>query len=690
MIKNHKGFLFKDREISWLAFNERVLQEASDPDVPIIERLKFLAIFSSNLDEFFRVRVATIRRLMKLKKKPFGKRNFLPSEIIAEIQNIVLFQQQKFGTIYQQLIGTEFPARDIHFINEKQLTPEQSIHVKAYFNQEVLPYLFPIMLDSVGTFPHLVDRSIYMAIEMKNSREAFSHRYALLEIPSSVVKRFYIVPESADGKTYIILLDDIIRNSLDEMFSIFNYDLFEAYTIKLTRDAELETDNDISENLLEKFEKSLKQRKTGSPVRFIYDTHISRELLHFLISRLNLSKHSLIPGARYHNFKDFMDFPKIGPPDLKYPPMQLTPIRDFEEAKILFDVIKQKDYVLHHPYHSFNYVIRLLREAAIDPHVEAIKITLYRVARHSNVVNALINAVKNGKTVTVFMELRARFDEESNIYWSNQLIEAGAKVYFGKPGFKIHCKMCLIYRRENNKVVHYGHLSTGNYNRNTASLYCDHGLLTSDKRLTKDMIKAFYYISKTIDTPVIYDHLLVAPHYMQSAFIKLINNEIENARKGKPAYMILKMNSLVDEEMIVKLYEASQAGVKIRMIIRGICRLVAGVKNLSENIEVVSIIDRLLEHARVYVFANGGKEKYYLASADWMTRNLQSRVEVAFPIYDEKIQEQIKTILEIQLADNTKARWLNLEQNNSYKRTSGQNVRSQYAIADYVKNLAVQ
>jgi polyphosphate kinase len=690
MIKENQGYLFKDREISWMLFNERVLQEAESSDTPLLERLKFLAIFSSNNDEFFRVRVASLRRgEKKTTKKAVAATQFSTDITLAEIQRIAVIQQDRFNKAYQNIIK-ELALQNIFIINELQLTEEQKIPVKEYFHKDVLPYLFPVLIDDLKQIPHLRDRSIYLAVRLSDTQNQLKPKHALIEIPHDPLKRFYILPRK-DENTYILFLDDVIRSSLKHIFSIFDYNQFEAYTVKLTRDADFVLENEendvFKETLLDKIQKSIKQRSKGVPTRFVYDNAIPKSILDLLSQKLQLKNVNLIPGGRYHNFKDFMEFPKVGNVNDFYPPMPPLSVPVLDKAKTMFDVITQNDFVLHHPYQSFDYLIRMLREAAIDPKVTAIKITLYRVAKHSNVVNALINAVKNGKKVTVLMELQARFDEEHNIFWTNQLQEVGARVHFGKPGQKVHCKLCLITREEEGKTVKYAHLSTGNYNGQTAKLYCDHALFTKDLRYIEDVEMLMESLFQSPRKHK-FNHLLVAPEYLLKQFLELIDKEIANARQGKPAYIIAKMNSLMDDEVAKKLYQASKAGVNIQLIVRGICTIVPGVPGLSENIKVVSIIDRFLEHARVFIFANGGNEKIYLSSADWMTRNLYRRVECAFPIYDENCKQQIRDIINIQLKDNTKARIIDHDFDNKLIRKDGTKpIRAQYEIYDYVKSL---
>lgn len=675
-----------NRELSWLSFNARVLQEAENKNVPLLERLKFLAIFSSNLDEFFRVRVASNHRLYLYQVKTKSKEVKKTEALLKKIQQITVDWQETFNNIYEHQIKAELAAENIYIVNETQLSISQAAAIKQFYRKEVLSNIFPVILDHLRVFPFLRDKSIYLAVKMSHSSGQLRTKYALIEVPSEVINRFYILPKT-DENTYIILLDDVIRISLPEIFSSLDYDTFEAYTIKLTRDAELEIDNDVSESLISRISNSLKARYKGKPVRFIYDENMPEDLLAFIIKKNNFAADSMIPGGRYHNFKDFMDFPSVGPESFKYQPTEPIAIKAFKKVRSLFEAIKEQDLLLHHPYHSFDYVIRLLREAAIDPSVYAIKITLYRVAKHSNVVNALINAVKNGKDVTVVIELQARFDEESNLYWTNRLQEAGATVVLGVPDYKIHAKLCVIFRKENNKTVHYLHMSTGNYNGRTSRLYSDSALLTCDPRLTKDAVKVFSFIKNFPKIQYRFNNLLVTPYYMKMEFLKLIDIEIRNAKKKKEAFIYAKMNSLVDEMMINKLYEASNAGVQIRLIIRGICCLNPGVIGQSENIKVISILDKYLEHARYFFFANDKKLKVFMSSADWMSRNLDRRIETAFPILDKNLQQQLLDIFNIQWSDNTRARIINSEQNNQYVEPGIPLVRAQFDTYSYLKDL---
>ncbi len=656
--------LFINRDISWLSFNARVLQEAEDPNVPLLERFRFLGIYSNNRDEFFRVRVATIRRMSKIGKKAKELLGADPKLLLEKIQKSVITQQAKFDRIYQGLLK-EFERENIFIINEKQLSADEGKYVRDYFHDNVFPFLVPIILDTAPSFPYLKDKSIYLAIKLSRKNKDKKAKYVLIEIPTDVVSRFLVLP-TEDNKKQIILLDDVIRYCLDDVFSIFDYDIIEAHTIKMTRDAELDIDSDISHSWIEKISKGVKQRKKGQPVRLAYDEKIPADLLSFILKKIDLHKEeSLIPGGRYHNFKDFIYFPNVGRPGLRYHIPHSIDHPDLKGKVSLFKVIHEKDILLSYPYQSFHHIIDLLREASIDPKVQSIKITLYRAAKDSGIINTLINAVKNGKQVTAVVELQARFDEEANIQIAGKLQEEGVRVIFGVPGLKVHSKLFLIARKENNKTVNYAHVGTGNFNEQTARVYCDHSLLTSDKKITDEVVKLFNFYQDNFKTGT-YKHLLVAPFNMREKFLHLIQKEIKNAKEGKPAYMILKMNNLVDNEMIRKLYKASDVGVQVKLIIRGTCSIVPGVKGMSENIEVISIVDKFLEHSRIFIFANGGEEKYYLSSGDWMYRNLDGRSEVSVPVYDKDVQQQLRQYLVIQLKDNTKSRIINKTQDNVY------------------------
>lgn len=678
-----KSFPIINRDLSWLSFNERVLQEAEDESVPLIERIRFLGIFSNNLDEFFRIRVAANKRLVEAKIKSIEHEEDSPKEILKKINKKTIQLQQHFEEVYQTLFK-ELEKEHIFFINEKNILDEHVTFINSYFEDVVRPTLVPIMLHKKNPFPKLKGKSIYFAIKLTQPNNSVD--YSIMEIPSLVLPRFITLPD-INEKKYIILLDDIIRYKLDSIFAIFNYKKIEAFTVKVTLDAELDIDQDISQSILDKISKSLKSRKTAQPVRFVYDETIPEDLLAYILSRNKSHKgDSIIPGGRYHNFKDFIDFPNVGGKHLRAEKLHPYKHRDLINKMSVFAEIDKKDILLNYPYQSFNHLIDLLREAAIDPKVTSIKINLYRVAKNSKVINALINAAKNGKSVTVVIELRARFDEEANINWSTKLMDEGIHVIFGFPNLKVHSKLILITRKKGAKTTRYAHVGTGNFHEINAAIYCDTSLLTKDPRITEEVNKVFQLFKNSLERPT-FKHLIVSPFNARRRLNLLIDNEIKNAKLGKPAYMLVKLNNLVDNEMIKKLYQASNAGVKIQLIIRGICSLVPGLKGFSENIEVISIIDRFLEHSRLMIFCNGGDELYYLSSADWMSRNIDRRIEVGCPIYDKSLQKTIKDMLTIQLADNTKARLITKSQDNAYKKLNTKKPkRSQIELYNYYKS----
>lgn len=677
---------FINRELSWLSFNERVLQEAADPNVPIVERLRFLGIFSNNQDEFFRVRVATVKRFIELGKKTKDTPIPKPKKLLEEIQEVVIRQTIRFEAIYAE-ITQELKRHKIFIVDEKHLNRSQGEFVKAYFKEFVRPALVPIMLNQISKFPYLKDKTIYLAIKLSKSENIKLVQYALIEVPTEVVDRFLILPSIGQQK-HIILLEDIIRFCLPEVFAQFDFDNFDAWTVKLTRDAELDIDNDISQSFIDKISKSVKARQKGLPVRFVFDQNIDRALLQFITSRMNLKQlNNLIPGGRYHNFKDFIRFPNVGGKNMVYQPIKTLEHPAFAQAKSMFEVLRKQDVMLHFPYQKFSHFIDLLREAAIDPNVKSISMTLYRLAKNSMVVNALVNAAKNGKKVTAVVELQARFDEEANIRWARQLQDEGVHVIYGVTGLKVHCKLCLIERLEKGKIRRYTNITTGNYNEVTSNIYADDSLLTANQKIGQEVADVFDFFLKNykqLNTK----HLVVSPHQTRKHFSKLIDNEIENAKSGKPASIFIKLNSISSEDMARKLYEASRAGVKVRCIVRGLCVLVPGVEGQSENIEIISIVDKFLEHSRVLIFENGGKPLYFISSSDWMTRNLDNRVEVSCPIYDENVQNELREILEIQWSDNVKARIIDAAQRNQHRPAPAKGkVRAQEKIYDYLKSI---
>ena len=676
----------RNKELSWLAFNGRVLQEASDASVPLLERLSFLGIFSSNLDEFFRVRVAHLRRIEQLGA---GARRLMdddPAAVLKEIHEIVLKQQALFESSYRSILR-ELEEHGISIIQENDLNPAQEAYIREFYQQRLRPTLIPLMVNHLTEFPQLKDQAIYLAISLYSSRSRRSE-YALIEIPTDVLSRFVILPKAGD-REYVILLDDVIRYCLKDIFSIFPFDHFEAFTIKLTRDAQLDLDDDLYGSYIEKISKGLKQRKSGAPVRFIYDNRIPRRLLKLLQGKMGLDAESgpFIPGGRYHNFKDFMGFPRIGPKKLSEPPLPPLHHKDIDAAPTFFKAVRRRDVLVHYPYQTFDYLIEFLRQAAIDPKVRSIKMTLYRVARNSKIVNALINASRNGKRVTVVMELQARFDEADNVYWSERLQEEGVRVINGVPGLKVHAKLILITRVSHRKTVLYANIGTGNFNETTARVYTDDSLFTADERITAEVSRVFSFLESNYRRTT-FKHLLVSPYDTRRRLTKLIDAEIKNARRGRPAHIILKVNNLEDAGLIRKLYEADAAGVEVRLMVRGMFSLVPGVKNFSEGIEATAILDRFLEHSRVMAFGNGGDERLFIASGDWMERNVDHRVEVACPIYDPALKKQLRDVLDIVWNDNVKARVLDKDLRNRYRAVAGgERTRAQAAIYTYLNEL---
>lgn len=670
------------KEISWLSFNERVLQEAENKDVPLIERFKFLGIYSNNLDEYFRVRVATLKRLSQFGGKSKNILGYSPGATLKKIQEIVVTQNTKFEKIYSDLIK-ELDKHKIHIINEKQLNTEQLEFLKNYFHKKVRTRLMPFLIEKDSDLPNLTDDAIYLAIILQK-KETLKKRYALLEIPTDVLPRFVLLPDNGEEK-YIIFIDDIIRSGLKEIFFIFDFNEFSAYTIKLTKDAELEIVDDISESYIDKLSHSLQQRKYGSPVRFIYDREMPDDLLKTLTKKLSFGPNDVvIPADRYHNFKDFMHFPNLGRKKFYYESLPPIPHRDIQPGKSILSAIKKKDIMLFFPYHPFDYFIDLLREASIDPFVTAIQITLYRLARNSSVINALLNAVRNGKNITTVVELQARFDEEANILWGNKLMEEGVKVIYGVPGLKVHSKLCLITRVKNDVTQRYAAIGTGNFNEDTAKIYTDHLLLTTEKKITNEVFKAFNFFNVNYKKDNFY-HLVLSPFFLRNKIILLIENEIKNAMAGKKAFIYLKLNNLTDREIIDYLYEAGNAGVTVRLIIRGMISLVPGLKNISENIKGIGIVDRFLEHTRFMIFCNGGNEECYISSADLMTRNIEHRIEVTCPVFDKSIKNEMKQIFEIQWGDNVKARKLDASLSNEFVKSGKKPVRSQTEVYNFLK-----
>jgi len=679
---------FIPRDISWLSFNARVLQEANDKTVTLKDRIRFLGIFSNNLDEFFRVRVATLKRMVELIDK--NKKSNIdivesPQIILDEIQRVVLKQQSEFARIWSN-INKELIKRKVIIVNDRKLNAVQKEFVKDYFDNVVRPYIIPLMIENLPDLPYLRDKSLYLAIVMKNKQDAYQEKFALIEIPSRSIGRFVILPSAAGTKS-IILLEDIVKFNLPIIFSHFKFNKFDAHVFKITKDAEIDLDQEVGINFVEKISKGIKNRRKGKPVRFVYDKDMNAELLEFLIQKLHLSrKSSIIPGGHIHNFRHFMDFPDV----LVEKEERSKPFAHpaFRNKTQIAEVILKKDVMLHFPYHSYDPVIDMLREAAMDDNVSSIKITAYRLASNSKVINALINAARNGKAVTVFLELKARFDEEANLEWKTLMEEEGVNVLVGIPNMKVHAKICVIQKKVANKLIQYGFISTGNLNEKTARIYADHCLLTANKALLMEVNKVFTYLSnwQLGDKPIEKTkNLLLSPINMRNSIIELINNEIKFAKQGKPAKIIIKSNSISDQLLLDHLYAALKAGVEVHLIIRGILTLKKRTVKSTENLNAISLVDQYLEHARVMIFHNNGKEKVFISSADWMVRNLDHRIEVAAPILDEKIKKELIDIINIQLKDNQKARILDTELSNKYVPSVGKKqLKSQVETYNYL------
>ncbi|NAW61132.1 polyphosphate kinase 1 [Vibrio sp. V31_P5A7T61] len=677
--------LYIDKELSWLSFNERVLQEAADKTVPLIERIRFLGIFSNNLDEFYKVRFADVKRRILINREQGVKDS--SKHLLSKMQSKAFKLNQDFDRLYSELI-VEMARRRIFLVNETQLDPLQQKWISKYFHKEVLPHITPLLLrDDIDVLQFLKDEYAYIAVELKKDQQS---SYALLEIPTDHLPRFVMLPEQkGKGRKTIILLDNIIRYCLDDIFrGFFDYDTLHGYAIKMTRDAEYDLRREVEYSLLEQLSEGLSQRLTAMPVRFIYEHDMPEAMLTFLCEKLKISYYdSLLPGGRYHNFKDFIAFPNVGRDYLENRTLPPLKCADFDGYLNAFDAIRSQDILLHYPYHRFEHITELVRQASFDPKVISIKINIYRVAKNSKLMNSLIDAVHNGKRVVVVVELQARFDEEANIEWSRILTEAGVDVIFGIPGMKIHAKLLLITRREESELVRYAHIGTGNFHEKTARIYTDFSLLTADHELTNEVRSVFAYIENPF-RPIKFTHLLVSPRNSRTQLYRLIDSEIANARNGKKAEIMVKVNNLVDKGLINKLYGASSAGVKIKMIIRGMCSLVPGIAGVSDNISIISIVDRFLEHPRVLITHNDGDPLVYISSADWMTRNLDHRIEVTTPIRSPRLKQRIIDIINLQFTDTVKARVIDKEMSNRYvKRGNRKKIRSQLAIYDYLKQI---
>ena len=679
---------FVNREISWLDFNARVLQEAQDENVPLIERLRFIGIFSNNLDEFYKVRYATVKRIARLeetKNRVFGDR---PAEVLLkEITNkTIALQKESLDTL--NALHAALEQENIFIVREDEINKEQRSFINTYFAQEVGPSLVTLMLNNIESISRIKDINAFLAVRMELDAEKHPFldpiQFALIEIPSSL-KRFVVLP-SAKGKTHVMLLDDLIRTQLSTIFDVFQSKMIEAHMVKFSRDAELDIDDDLSKSYVEKVAESVKDRSHGEAVRFVYDQDIGEDTLSLLLDRLDIdSRDSVIAGGRYHNRRDYIKFPDLGRSDLKYQPQDPLPIVDFDLHKSIFSQIATKDRLMFTPYHSFAYLVKFLREAAIDPNVKSISITIYRLSKLSNVASALIQAARNGKRVTVQIELQARFDEEANISYAEEMKKEGIRLIFGVPGLKVHSKICVVHRLEGDKLKRYGFVSTGNFNESTAKIYTDYTLFTSNQPILKEVDKVFRFLEASYRVNK-YKHLVVSPHSTSSFFTSLIDQEIDHVKNGKTGLIKLKMNSLTNYNIIETLYDASRAGVHIQLIVRGVCCLIPGIKGMSENIEVISVVDKFLEHTRMMIFENDGDPLVYISSADWMTRNLDNRVEVSCPIYDPDIKQDLLDTFAITWADTVKARLLNGKEPNNYKKSSSEQRRTQIDLYNHYKN----
>ena len=685
----NKKFSFVNRELSWLNFNERVLEEASDETVPLIERLRFLGIFSNNLDEFFQVRFASVKRIAqsgKSGKKVLG--GIEAKELLKSITKKVIVLQQKSNRILNN-IENELKKEKIYFINEKQVKPNQIRYLTDYFLEKVNPSIVTVILKD--EFQDFTDNKTFFAIKMELNKKINielpeEEIFAFIELPIKL-NRFIVLPIEENGSQFIMMLDDLIRFHFHLIFSMFNYDKIEGHMFKITRDGELDIEENFGKSYAEKIMNSVRDRIFADPVRLVHDKDINPMTLEKVMTKLGIkSKKSLIPGGRYHRRADYMNFPSLNRNDLMYKKTIPLSIKNLGLEDNIIQAVSKKDYLIYTPYHSFIYLIKFLREAALDPKVKTIKITLYRLAKNSQVVSSLINAAKNGKKVVVYVELQARFDEENNINIADRLEKFGVQIIMGVRGLKVHSKICLVLREEEDEIKKYGFVSTGNFNEYTAKIYTDYTLFTSHQKILKDISKVFNFLEVNYEFKR-YKHLIVSPHYTYQRLVELIENEIQNKSQGKKSKIKLKLNSITNYKIISKLYEASNAGVKIEMIVRGVCCLIPGVKGMSENIKVISIVDKYLEHPRVYIFENAGKPKIYISSADWMTRNFENRIEVSCPIYNPDLQKQILDTFNISWKDNVKSKLLNKSKERNVRKKNIMRIRSQFEIYKYFKNL---
>ena len=673
---------FVNRELSWLDFNRRVLQEAQDVSVPLIERIRFIGIFSNNLDEFYKVRYATVKRIAQMEAELPPVEIQKAEQLLQQItQKTRALQDESFTTIKQ--LTEELKSEQIYVLDEHVLDAEHASFVHNYFDEKVSPSLITVIISEETRIPNTKGSDVFLGVKMTQA-DTEKPLYALIQIPTHL-DRIVVLPARGDKK-YIMLLDDLIRHQMQYIFSIFSPTSFSAHMVKFTRDAELDFDDDINKSYVDKIASSVRERVDGDPVRFVYDKNIASDTLELLLEKFQIgSRDSIIPSGRYHNRRDYIKFPSLGRTDLIYDKRPQLPIKDFSLDHSILTQIAQRDYLQYTPYHSFAYVIKFLREAALDPKVKSVFITIYRLSNDSQVANALIQAARNGKRVTVQIELQARFDEESNIRYAEMLKNEGVRLVFGIPSLKVHSKICLIQRQEDDKLMRYGFISTGNFNESTARIYTDYTLFTADQSILKEVNRVFTFLEKSYKVPA-HKHLLISPFTTSSGLKERIEREIAFAKDGKNALIRIKINNLTNYEMVEALYKASQAGVQIRMIVRGICCLVPGIKGFSENIEVVSVVDRFLEHPRMVIFENGGNRDIFISSSDWMTRNLDNRVEVSCPIYDKDIQQEMIDTFELSWNDNVKSRWVNSSETITYRTNGATPLRSQEATYAYYHN----
>lgn len=679
---------YKHRDVSWLDFNFRVLQEAKDKNVPLLERIKFLAIYSSNLDEFFRVRVANHRQFVRVGRRTQRDIGYDPVKTLNHILAIVNKQQLEFSRLFDEEILPELKRNKIFILRREQLNKEQIKFIENYFKDFMLPYAQPVLLVGNKIKPFLTNNALYLALNL-SERDTKKTSYAIVKVPSDHLPRFVDLPSSTQDRHNIIMIGDIVRHNISLIFP--GYDIINSFSIKLTRDAELYIEDEFSGNLVDKIKKSLNRRNIGPASRLVYDRSMPKPMLDFLMNVFELTPYDLLPEGRYHNNSDFFKFPHYGLSHLKDVPLPPLSIPELEHSDNILDEINKEDFYIHVPYHKYESVVKFFEDAADDPNVTHIKIIQYRVAKVSRIMEALKRAVVNGKQVTTFIEVKARFDEETNLNWGEHLGAAGVTVYYSLPGYKVHSKMAIIRRIEDGKPKIYGYFSTGNFHENTAKLYSDVGIFTADPRITGEATRLFTFLETKKRPDKEFVHLGVGLFNLKEKFKALVQREIDNAKKGKKARMTLKMNNLEEKEMIDLLYEASKAGVEIILIVRSVCSIITGKKGLSENIHAISIVDRFLEHSRIFYFYNNDNEEIYLSSADWMERNLHYRVETLVPIYDKLNKEVFKTILSIQIHDNVKARSLDHDKVNTYIDTNYDlAVRSQTETYYYIKRMTEQ